>query len=195
MSRSHFHRIVIAVAKPASRAVAIHVALGKQRSAYRYERYVPRLCYPPIVIPRVQTSEGFRSMEPEQRVAVLDGVDGGESRDDDLPWCEARQRSVEPAKEGQRRAIAISSGDTADPEQQDEKDLLVVVYSVSRRTGSKNTLISSPVTSSNSCWACRTAGRASRGTRRGGRRTARGRGLVEVVCSGGCKMIRVQKVV
>lgn len=93
MSRSHFQRIVIAVAKPASKAVAIHVALVGDRpvigEGVTVCPFVPSQRYSPVVIPRVQPGQRFGCGKTEKRVAVLDGVHDSQSGYDDLPRSES----------------------------------------------------------------------------------------------------------
>jgi hypothetical protein len=96
MSRSHFHLIVIAVAKPASSAVTIHVALRSPTLSSAPPPFSPSKskCDAPVIVPRVEPRERFGRLQAEEGVAVLDGVDEGEGRDDDLPWSEAGEDTV-----------------------------------------------------------------------------------------------------
>lgn len=91
-------------------------------------------------------------MEAEDGVPILDGVEDGEGRDDDLPRREAGEEAVQATEQGERRTTVISFCDAQGPEEEDEEDLFKE-EEVSCRFSSPAPGKGVPASASTSYWA------------------------------------------
>lgn len=140
MSRSHFQRIDMAVANPASSAVTIHVALraGVFAEVNSAELWCLRgsiggsdVCARdgtrrdgPVKIARVESCERFRCLQPEEDVSVPDCIEQGAGSEDDLPRrVLAGEEAVQAAEPEDPRAARRRQVEPREPEQEDEPDL------------------------------------------------------------------------
>jgi hypothetical protein len=140
MSLSHFQRIDMAVANPASRAVTIHVAL--RASVFSEISSTRGWCLHgsiggsdacaragrardgPVKVARVESCERFGCLQPEEDVSVPDCVEEGASSEDDLPRRvlagEEAVQAAEPEDPGAARRRQV---EPREPEQEHEPDL------------------------------------------------------------------------
>lgn len=77
----------------------------------------------PVVIPRVQPRKRLRRLQSQQYIAMTDGVEDGECREDDLPGSESGEEAVQAAEVEDSRAFGGREEDAGDPEEEDEADL------------------------------------------------------------------------
>lgn len=105
---------------PAPRAVA----LGADPSAHCK---VSKRTDGPVIVPRVESGEGLGGLEAEEDVAMADGVEEGEGREDDLPGREAAaDGGVHSAEEGEVGRMGGAADDARDPEEEHEPHLRCV---------------------------------------------------------------------